>query len=239
MNNPCRTAVDYRTSDASKWAGFYDTNDPTIWEYFDENSRIEIGSYGGIAGGNIGWCPSVFGAYEAVGAPKVFIVLIENISGSALTPVDDYLEVKYGIDSESGWPEIVMKGDWSAHYGGWRFYYTTGLENESDSELKLKLCDLRFPWAPCSSPLSYGYIVARVRAAPCPTRDFSAVQNDFASRSTIDLSVWTASSTSINLPGIDAGDCEYTLSVGVYDAESAYHHPDNFGISITQAVFAP
>ena len=140
MNNPCRTAVDYRTSDASKWAGFYDTNDPTIWEYFDENSRIEIGSYGGIAGGNIGWCPSVFGAYEAVGAPKVFIVLIENISGSALTPVDDYLEVKYGIDSESGWPEIVMKGDWSAHYGGWRFYYTTGLENESDSELKLKLC---------------------------------------------------------------------------------------------------
>ena len=83
-----------------------------------------------------------------------------------IRPVDDYIEVKTGADSESGYPELMRKGDWSAHYGGWKIFYTTGMENESETELKLKFCLDAEAWT-CSNTPNYGIAYVRVREPPC------------------------------------------------------------------------
>ena len=69
--------------------------------------------------------------------------------------------MKYNDDSISGFPEIAMKGDWSPHYKSWKFFYVTGMENESESELLLKYCVPNYSTDyTCSNDVNRGIIFA-------------------------------------------------------------------------------
>ena len=134
MNNACRVQADARV--AAEWAADWD--DTANHKLFKTTDRIILNSTRSDFGDCIGLTEFKPDSHFNLKVFEIYSRDHGHIGGAVGVSIDDYLEVKTGVDSISGWPELARKGDWSPHYGSWLIYYTAGLEYESDSELTLK-----------------------------------------------------------------------------------------------------